>query len=87
MKDINTKGANLITGDGCKPNTISIEIGWIDPEKTRPQYLQEILFESAVGIYIGKYYSFKNGYVKVGVDKIEWEDVYQWIPKPKDFKP
>lgn len=60
---------------------------WLDPEKERPKAGSEIIFIDAVGMYRGVYHVTRSGVVHVHGNKsdcIEWENIYQWIPYPKE---
>lgn len=60
---------------------------WIDAEKERPKAGQVILFIDAVGTFRGVYHVTRSGVVHVEGNKkdcIEWENIYQWVPYPKE---
>ncbi len=60
---------------------------WIDSEKQRPEVNSKIIFEDAIGMYWGTFYTEKSGVVYVqgsASDILNWEDIYRWIPYPKD---
>jgi hypothetical protein len=61
---------------------------WINPEIKRPKDGQKIITESSVGLFWGIFNSIRDGVVYVESnkdDEIWWQDIYQWIPYPKEF--
>jgi hypothetical protein len=62
------------------------EIKWVSSEN-RPVYGQVIIFNCAYGLCKGTFYNMGSGKVFVEDKKddvVEWHDVFEWIPYPKD---
>jgi hypothetical protein len=61
---------------------------WINPERQRPKDGQKIIFENAIGLFWGIFCTTGSGIVYVANklhDSVDWEDIYCWIPYPKEF--
>ena len=65
------------------------EITWLNPEEKRPKHGDEIICTNYLGVWRGIFETTRDGLVKIegkATDIIYWEDVYGWLPYPKDFE-
>lgn len=61
---------------------------WINPEKDRPKPQDKIIFTDEIGLFWGYYEATGSGIVTVEgkkKDRINWEDIYEWIPYPENY--
>lgn len=64
-----------------------LKITWFDAEKQFPFAGQHIVFNDAVGMFSGVFHAQGSGVVHVAgnaIDKVQWENVYSWIPHPEE---
>jgi len=99
MNDLSKTILNM--GEDKKAKTQTDEIGqveaivkkqnggqWINPEGVRPKPQDKIIFTDGIGLSWGYYEATGGGMVAVAgrrKDRINWEDIGEWIFYPKEF--
>lgn len=64
------------------------DIVWLNPEIDRPKPQDRIIFTDEIGLFWGYYEATGSGMVAVAGrkrDRINWEDIGEWIPYPKGY--
>lgn len=72
-----------------KPKANGFPILTWSSTRKRPIDGQQIIFEDAIGLFWGYFYNDKSGVVYPQgrkKDSVNWDDIYNWIPYPKERK-